>query len=152
MEKTIKDYTIELNNLIVNFVRDYIKKTKDDYGLTDEEIANIIGVDYISYGQLMDEKEFNGNLSSGIIATICIMLGGRFPIDSIISNMEFDKEIFNKEIQKITEKHRQKKIEQLLECLQIDSEEKLDEFLENFATIRKIINDKEELIKWLNEE
>ena len=48
MEKTIKDYTLELNKLIVDFVREYINKTKKCYNLTDEEIANIIGVDYIS--------------------------------------------------------------------------------------------------------
>lgn len=150
MEKTIKDYTLELNKLIVDFVREYINKTKKCYNLTDEEIANIIGVDYISYGQLMDEN-FNGDISSGIIATVCIMLGGKFPLENIISNMEFDELIFNKEIVKITEAHRKKKIEQLLECLQIDSDEKLDEFLENFNTITKIFNDKEKLREWLNE-
>ena len=41
MEKTIKDYTIELNGLIIGFVRDYITKTKSRYKLTDEEISNI---------------------------------------------------------------------------------------------------------------
>ena len=151
IEQTIQGYTLELNTLIVEFVREYIKKTKEFYKLSDEEIANLIGVDNEAYTQLMNEN-FNGTISSGIISTMYIITGGKFNISDIAADMVFDELIFNKEVQKIVDKHRQKKMEQLLECLQIDSEEKLDEFLENFATIRKIINDKEELIKWLNEE
>ena len=150
IEQTIQGYTLELNTLIVEFVREYIKKTKEFYKLSDEEIANIIGVDNEAYTQLMNEN-FNGTISSGIISTIYIITGGKFNISDIAADMVFDELIFNKEVQKIVDKHRQKKMEQLLDCLQIDSDEKLDEFLENFSTIRKIINNKEQLLKWLNE-
>lgn len=149
IEPTIQGYTLELNTLIVEFVREYIKKTKEFYKLSDEEIANIIGIDGDAYRQLMNEN-FNGTISSGIISTMYIITGGKFNISDIAANMVFDELIFNKEIQKITDKHRQKKMEQLLECLQIDSDEKLDEFLGNFNTVRKIFNNKEELMKWLN--
>ena len=128
MEKTIKDYTIELNGLIIGFVRDYITKTKSRYKLTDEEMSNIIGLDIEAYNNLMNNRieDFDGNISSGLISTIYIISGGRFNLNEIAGNME------------------------LFEYLQIDSDEKLDEFLENFSAITKIINDKEELLGWLN--
>lgn len=151
IEQTIQGYSLELNTLIVSFIREYIKKTKEFYKLSDEEIANIINLNAATYTQIMNEN-FNGAISSDIISTIFIITGGKFNIADIASTMVFDELIFNKEVEKIIQKHRQKKVEQLLDCLQIDSDEKLDEFLENFNTIRKIINNKQDLLKWLDEE
>lgn len=151
IEQTIQGYSLELNTLIVSFIREYIKKTKEFYKLSDEEMANIININAATYTQIMNEN-FNGAISSDIISTIFIITGGKFNIADIASTMVFDELIFNKEVEKIIQKHRQKKVEQLLDCLQIDSDEKLDEFLENFNTIRKIINNKQDLLKWLNEE
>ena len=140
MEKTIKDYTIELNGLIIGFVRDYITKTKSRYKLTDEEMSNIIGLDIEAYNNLMNNRieDFDGNISSGLISTIYIISGGRFNLNEIAGNMELDGSLLEKEVEKF------------FEYLQIDSDEKLDEFLENFSAITKIINDKEELLGWLN--
>ena len=148
-EPTIMGYTLQFNSLIVNFVREYINKTKEFYKLTDEEIANIIGVDGIAYSQLMDEN-FNGDISSGIIATIYIITGGKFSLSKI--DFEFDKEIFNKEVSKIIKKHHEEKIEKLLEYLQIDSEDKLDEFLNIFTETQNAIKNKEDVLSWLKDE
>ncbi len=148
-EPTIMGYTLQFNSLIVNFVREYINKTKEFYKLTDEEIANIIGVDGIAYSQLMDEN-FNGDISSGIIATIYIITGGKFSLSKI--DFEFDKEIFNKEVNKIIKKHHEEKIEKLLEYLQIDSEDKLDEFLNIFSETQNAIKNKEDVLSWLKDE
>ena len=85
MEKTIKDYTIELNGLIIGFVRDYITKTKSRYKLTDKEMSNIIGLDIEAYNNLMNNRieDFDGNISSGLISTIYIISGGRFNLNEI---------------------------------------------------------------------
>ena len=64
--------------------------------------------------------------------------------------MEFDGSLLEKEVEKLKDSKRQEKVRKLFEYLQIDSDEKLDEFLENFSAITKIINDKEELLGWLN--
>ena len=151
MEKTIKDYTIELNGLIIGFVRDYITRTKNRYKLTDEEISNIIGLDIETYNNLMNNRieDFGGNISSGLISTIYIISGGRFNLNEIAENMEFDGSFLEKEVEKMKNSKRQEKVSKLFEYLQIDSDEKLDEFLENFSTITKIINDKEEVLGWL---
>lgn len=151
IEPTIMEYTVQFNSLIVNFVREYINKTKEIYKLTDEEIANIIGIDADSYPQLMNEN-FNGCISSALIATIFIITGGKFSLSKIAEGFEFDKEIFNKEVNKIIEKHYEKKVDKLLEYLQIDSEDKLDEFLKNFEEIRNVIKNKEDLLTWLKNE
>lgn len=152
MEKTIKDYTIELNGLIIGFVRDYITKTKSRYKLTDEEMSNIIGLDIEAYNNLMNNRieDFDGNISSGLISTIYIISGGRFNLNEIAGNMELDGSLLEKEVEKLKDSKRQEKVRKLFEYLQIDSDEKLDEFLENFSAITKIINDKEELLGWLN--
>ena len=152
MEKTIKDYTIELNGLIIGFARDYIIKTKSRYKLTDEEMSNIIGLDIETYNNLMNNRieDFGGNISSGLISTIYIISGGRFNLNEIAGNMEFDGSLLEKEVEKLKDSKRQEKVRKLFEYLQIDSDEKLDEFLENFSAITKIINDKEELLGWLN--
>ena len=63
--------------------------------------------------------------------------------------MELDGSFLEKEVEKMKNSKRQEKVSKLFEYLQIDSDEKLDEFLENFSTITKIINDKEELLGWL---
>ena len=151
MEKTIKDYTIELNGLIIGFVRDYITKTKSLYKQTYEEISNIIGLDIETYNNLMNNRieDFGGNISSGLISTIYIISGGRFNLNEIAGNMELDGSFLEKEVEKMKNSKRQEKVSKLFEYLQIDSDEKLDEFLENFSTITKIINDKEELLGWL---
>lgn len=151
LEPTIMEYTLEFNTLIVNFVREYIKKTKEFYKLTDEEIANIIGVDGISYSQLMDEN-FNGDISSGIIATMYIITGGKLSLSKIAENFEFDEDIFNKEVHKILKKHYEKKIDKLLNYLQIDSEDKLDEFLKNFEEIVNVVKNKQDILTWLRSE
>lgn len=152
MEKTIKDYTIELNGLIISFVRDYITKTKSRYKLTDEEMSNIIGLDIEAYNNLMNNRieDFGGNISSGLISTIYIISGGRFNLNEIAENIELDGSFLEKEVEKLKDSKRQEKVRKLFEYLQIDSDEKLDEFLENFSAITKIINDKEELLGWLN--
>ena len=150
-ELTIKDYTLQLNSLIVSFVREYINRIKEIYRIEDGVICDIIGLDEESYAQLMDDK-FNGNISSGLIATIYIITGGKFSLSHIANSFEFDELIFNKEIDKIFKKRYQKKVEKLLEYLHIDTEESLDEFIKNFEEIKNVYNDKEELLSWLRNE
>ena len=150
MEKTIKDYTIEFNKVIISFIREYIERTKAFYGITDEEIGTILGLDPISYRKIFEKDDIE--ISSGLISTLYIITGGRFSLQELGENFEFDKEIFQKKITEIQNEHRQEKIAKLLEILKIDSDEKLDEFISNFNEISNLIKNKEELLEWLKSE
>lgn len=150
MEKTIKDYTIEFNKVIISFIREYIEKTKAFYDITDEEIGTILGLDTVSYRKIFEKDDIE--ISSGLISTLYIITGGRFSLQELGENFEFDKEIFQKKIIEIQNEHRQEKIAKLLEILKIDSDEKLDEFISNFNEISNLIKNKEELLEWLKSE
>lgn len=150
MEKTIKDYTIEFNKVIISFIREYIEKTKAFYDITDEEIGTILGLDTVSYRKIFEKDDIE--ISSGLISTLYIITGGRFSLQELGENFEFDKEIFQKKITEIQNEHRQEKIAKLLEILKIDSDEKLDEFISNFNEISNLIKNKEELLEWLKSE
>lgn len=150
MEKTIKDYTIEFNKVIISFIREYIERTKAFYGITDEEIGTILGLDPISYRKIFEEDDIE--ISSGLISTLYIITGGRFSLQELGENFEFDKEIFQKKITEIQNEHRQEKIAKLLEILKIDTDEKLDEFISDFNEMSNLIKNKEELLEWLKSE
>lgn len=150
MEKTIKDYTIEFNKVIISFIREYIERTKAFYGITDEEIGTILGLDPISYRKIFEEDDIE--ISSGLISTLYIITGGRFSLQELGENFEFDKEIFQKKITEIQNEHRQEKITKLLEILKIDTDEKLDEFISDFNEMSNLIKNKEELLEWLKSE
>ena len=68
----IKDYTFALNKQLVNFVRNFIIKIKEESSLTDKDLQEILGLESDSYKQLLD-KNFDGNISSGIIKTSQIL-------------------------------------------------------------------------------
>lgn len=150
MEKTIKDYTIEFNKVIISFIKEYIERTKAFYGITDEEIGTILGLDPISYRKIFEKDDIE--ISSGLISTLYIVTGGRFSLQELGENFEFDKEIFQKKMIEIQDKHRQEKIEKLLEILNIDSDERLDEFISDFNEMSNLIKNKEELLEWLKSE
>ena len=150
MEKTIKDYTIEFNKVIISFIREYIERTKAFYGITDEEIGTILGLDPISYRKIFEKDDIE--ISSGLISTLYIITGGRFSLQELGENFEFDKEIFQKKITEIQNEHRQEKIAKLLEILKIDTDEKLDEFISDFNEMSNLIKNKEELLEWLKSE
>lgn len=150
MEKTIKDYTIEFNKVIISFIKEYIEKTKAFYGITDEEIGTILGLDPISYRKIFEKDDIE--VSSGLISTLYIVTGGRFSLQELGENFEFDKEIFQKKMIEIQNEHRQEKIAKLLEILKIDSDEKLDEFISDFNEMSNLIKNKEELLEWLKSE
>lgn len=150
MEKTIKDYTIEFNKVIISFIKEYIERTKAFYGITDEEIGTILGLDPISYRKIFEKDDIE--ISSGLISTLYIVTGGRFSLQELGENFEFDKEIFQKKMIEIQNEHRQEKIAKLLEILKIDSDEKLDEFISDFNEMSNLIKNKEELLEWLKSE
>ena len=147
MSNIIKEQTFIYNKQLVNFVRNFIAKVKEDSQLTDKDLQEILGLESTSYEQLLD-KNYNGNISSGLISTIYIITNGQISLQEIWKNNEIDVEAIEEYMRNIQERHYQEKIINLLEKLGIHNENELDNFLTHFDE-NYIITDSDNLLEWL---
>lgn len=131
MSNIIKEQTFIYNKQLVNFVRNFIAKVKEDSQLTDKDLQEILGLESTSYEQLLD-KNYNGNISSGLISTIYIITNGQISLQEIWKNNEIDVEAIEEYLRNIQERHYQEKIITLLGKLGIHNENELDDFLTLF--------------------
>ena len=145
MSNIIKEQTFIYNKQLVNFVRNFIAKVKEDSRLTDKDLQEILGLESDSYKQLLD-KNYDGNISSGIISTIYIITNGKISL----KDNEIDVEAIEEYMRNIQERHYQEKIINLLEKLGIHNENELDNFLTHFDE-NYIITDSDNLLEWLKE-
>ena len=148
MSNIIKEQTFIYNKQLVNFVRNFIAKVKEDSQLTDKDLQEILGLESDSYKQLLD-KNYDGNISSGIISTIYIITNGQISLQEIWKNNEIDVEAIEEYLRNIQERHYQEKIITLLEKLGIHNENELDDFLTLFD--ENYITDSNNLLEWLKE-
>lgn len=148
MSNIIKEQTFIYNKQLVNFVRNFIAKVKEDSQLTDKDLQEILGLESTSYEQLLD-KNYNGNISSGLISTIYIITNGQISLQEIWKNNEIDVEAIEEYLRNIQERHYQEKIITLLGKLGIHNENELDDFLTLFD--ENYINDSDNLLEWLKE-
>lgn len=148
MSNIIKEQTFIYNKQLVNFVRNFIAKVKEDSQLTDKDLQEILGLESTSYEQLLD-KNYNGNISSGLISTIYIITNGQISLQEIWKNNEIDVEAIEEYLRNIQERHYQEKIINLLEKLGIHNENELDDFLTLFD--ENYITDSNNLLEWLKE-
>ena len=148
MSNIIKEQTFIYNKQLVNFVRNFIAKVKEDSQLTDKDLQEILGLESTSYEQLLD-KTYNGNISSGLISTIYIITNGQISLQEIWKNNEIDVEAIEEYLRNIQERHYQEKIINLLEKLGIHNENELDDFLTLFD--ENYITDSNNLLEWLKE-
>ena len=148
MSNIIKEQTFIYNKQLVNFVRKFIAKVKEDSQLTDKDLQEILGLESTSYEQLLD-KNYNGNISSGLISTIYIITNGQISLQEIWKNNEIDVEAIEEYLRNIQERHYQEKIITLLGKLGIHNENELDDFLTFFD--ENYINDSDNLLEWLKE-
>lgn len=148
MSNIIKEQTFIYNKQLVNFVRNFIAKVKEDSQLTDKDLQEILGLESTSYEQLLD-KNYNGNISSGIISTIYIITNGQISLQEIWKNNEIDVEAIEEYLRNIQERHYQEKIITLLGKLGIHNENELDDFLTLFD--ENYITDSNNLLEWLKE-
>ena len=146
MSNIIKEQTFIYNKQLVNFVRNFIAKVKEDSQLTDKDLQEILGLESTSYEQLLD-KNYNGNISSGLISTIYIITNGQISLQEIWKNNEIDVEAIEEYLRNIQERHYQEKIINLLEKLGIHNENELDDFLTLFD--ENYITDSNNLLEWL---
>lgn len=121
MSNIIKEQTFIYNKQLVNFVRNFIAKVKEDSQLTDKDLQEILGLESDSYKQLLD-KNYDGNISSGIISTIYIITNGKISLQEIWKDNEIDVEAIEEYMRNIQERHYQEKINNLLEKLGIHSQ------------------------------
>lgn len=121
MSNIIKEQTFIYNKQLVNFVRNFIAKVKEDSRLTDKDLQEILGLESDSYKQLLD-KNYDGNISSGIISTIYIITNGKISLQEIWKDNEIDVEAIEEYMRNIQERHYQEKINNLLEKLGIHSQ------------------------------
>ena len=149
MSNIIKEQTFIYNKQLVNFVRNFIAKVKEDSRLTDKDLQEILGLESDSYKQLLD-KNYDGNISSGIISTIYIITNGKISLQEIWKDNEIDVEAIEEYMRNIQERHYQEKIINLLEKLGIHNENVLDNFLTHFDE-NYIITDSDNLLEWLKE-
>ena len=149
MSNIIKEQTFIYNKQLVNFVRNFIAKVKEDSRLTDKDLQEILGLESDSYKQLLD-KNYDGNISSGIISTIYIITNGKISLQEIWKDNEIDVEAIEEYMRNIQESHYQEKIINLLEKLGIHNENELDNFLTLFDE-NYIITDSDNLLEWLKE-
>ena len=149
MSNIIKEQTFIYNKQLVNFVRNFIAKVKEDSRLTDKDLQEILGLESDSYKQLLD-KNYDGNISSGIISTIYIITNGKISLQEIWKDNEIDVEAIEEYMRNIQERHYQEKIINLLEKLGIHNENELDNFLTLFDE-NYIITDSDNLLEWLKE-
>ena len=148
MSNIIKEQTFIYNKQLVNFVRNFIAKVKEDSQLTDKDLQEILGLESTSYEQLLD-KNYNGNISSGLISTIYIITNGQISLQEIWKNNEIDVEAIEEYLRNIQERHYQEKIITLLGKLGIHNENELDHFLTLFD--ENYITDSNNLLEWLKE-
>ena len=148
MSNIIKEQTFIYNKQLVNFVRNFIAKVKEDSRLTDKDLQEILGLESTSYEQLLD-KNYNGNISSGLISTIYIITNGQISLQEIWKNNEIDVEAIEEYLRNIQERHYQEKIITLLGKLGIHNENELDDFLTLFD--ENYITDSNNLLEWLKE-
>ena len=148
MSNIIKEQTFIYNKQLVNFVRNFIAKVKEDSRLTDKDLQEILGLESDSYKQLLD-KNYDGNISSGIISTIYIITNGKISLQEIWKDNEIDVEAIEEYMRNIQERHYQEKIINLLEKLGIHNENELDDFLTLFD--ENYITDSNNLLEWLKE-
>ena len=146
MSNIIKEQTFIYNKQLVNFVRNFIAKVKEDSQLTDKDLQEILGLESTSYEQLLD-KNYNGNISSGLISTIYIITNGQISLQEIWKNNEIDVEAIEEYLRNIQERHYQEKIITLLGKLGIHNENELDDFLTLFD--ENYITDSNNLLEWL---
>ena len=149
MSNIIKEQTFIYNKQLVNFVRNFIAKVKEDSRLTDKDLQEILGLESDSYKQLLD-KNYDGNISSGIISTIYIITNGKISLQEIWKDNEIDVEAIEEYMSNIQESHYQENIINLLEKLGIHNENELDNFLTLFDE-NYIITDSDNLLEWLKE-
>ena len=149
MSNIIKEQTFIYNKQLVNFVRNFIAKVKEDSRLTDKDLQKILGLESDSYKQLLD-KNYDGNISSGIISTIYIITNGKISLQEIWKDNEIDVEAIEEYMRNIQESHYQEKIITLLGKLGIHNENELDYFLTLFDE-NYIITDSDNLLEWLKE-
>ena len=148
MSNIIKEQTFIYNKQLVNFVRNFIAKVKEDSQVTDKDLQEILGLESTSYEQLLD-KNYNGNISSGLISTIYIITNGQISLQEIWKNNEIDVEAIEEYLRNIQERHYQEKIITLLGKLGIHNENELDDFLTLFD--ENYITDSNNLLEWLKE-
>ena len=148
MSNIIKEQTFIYNKQLVNFVRNFIAKVKEDSRLTDKDLQEILGLESDSYKQLLD-KNYDGNISSGIISTIYIITNGKISLQEIWKDNEIDVEAIEEYMRNIQESHYQEKIITLLGKLGIHNENELDDFLTLFD--ENYITDSNNLLEWLKE-
>ena len=135
----IKEYTFALNKQLVSFVRNFIIKVKEESQLTDKDLQEILGLESNSYKQLLD-KNYDGNISSGIISTLYIITNGKISLQEIWKENVIDVKGIEEYLRNIQERHYQEKITNLLEKLGIHNENDLDNFLTLFNEKNYIIN------------
>lgn len=127
----IKEYTFALNKQLVSFVRNFIIKVKENSQLTDKDLQEILGLESNSYKQLLD-KNFDGNISSGIISTLYILTNGKISLQEIWKKNVIDVKGIEEHLRNIQERHYHEKVTNLLEKLGIHNENDLDNFLTLF--------------------
>ena len=127
----IKEYTFALNKQLVGFVRDFIIKVKEESSLTDKDLQEILGLESNSYKQLLD-KNFDGNISSGIISTLYILTNGKISLQEIWKENMIDMNGIEEYLRNIRERHYYEKVTNLLKKMGIHNEKDLDNFLTLF--------------------
>ena len=135
----IKEYTFALNKQLISFVRNFIIKIKQNSHLSDKDLQEILGLESDSYKQLLD-KNFDGNISSGIISTLYILTNGKISLQEIWKENVIDAKGIEEYLRNIRERHYNEKVTNLLEKLGIHNENDLDNFLTLFDE-KNIITD-----------
>lgn len=131
MTNIIREHTLVWNKQLISFVRNFIIKVKEDSQLTDKDLQEILGLESDSYKQLLD-KNYDGNISSGIIATLYIITNGKISLQEIWKENVIDVKGIEEYLRNIQERHYHEKIINLLEKLEIHNEKELDDFLTLF--------------------
>ena len=131
MTNIIREHTLVWNKQLISFVRNFIIKVKEDSQLTDKDLQEILGLESDSYKQLLD-KNYDGNISSGIIATLYIITNGKISLQEISKENVIDVKGIEEYLRNIQERHYHEKIINLLEKLEIHNEKELDDFLTLF--------------------
>ena len=131
MTNIIREHTLVWNKQLISFVRNFIIKVKEDSQLTDRDLQEILGLESDSYKKLLD-KNYDGNISSGIIATLYIITNGKISLQEIWKENVIDVKGIEEYLRNIQERHYYEKITNLLEKLEIHNEKELDDFLTLF--------------------
>ena len=116
---------------MVSFVRNFIIKVKEETQLTDKDLQEILGLESNSYKLLLN-KNYDGNISSGIIATLYILTNGKISLQEIWKDNVVGMKSIEEYLRNIRERHYYEKVTNLLEKLGIHNENDLDNFLTLF--------------------